>query len=64
MAQERFGFKKRTLDVRLTPESGRNWQWLRMSASDPKATLSIGEATTPFGMKAAPTLAATREKRY
>ncbi len=34
-AQERFGLKKRTLDVCLTPNSGRNWHWRWMSASDP-----------------------------
>ncbi len=34
-AQERLGLKKRTLDVRLTPESGRNWVTEFMSAYDP-----------------------------
>jgi hypothetical protein len=36
VAQERFGLEKRTLDVCLTPESGRNWVTGFMSAYDPK----------------------------
>ncbi len=38
-ARNRLGLKKRTLDVRYYPESGRNWVWLEMSASDPLRTL-------------------------
>ena len=34
-AEERFGLKKRTLDVRFTPKSGRNWVAEFMSAYDP-----------------------------
>ncbi len=34
----RFTPKKQTLDVYLTPESGRNWLWRWMSASDPEQT--------------------------
>ncbi len=37
--QERAGLKKRTLDVRFTPESGRNWVIGSMSAYDPKRTI-------------------------
>ncbi len=38
-AQERFGLKKRTFDVRLAPNSGHKWVLRRMSAYDPKRTL-------------------------
>ncbi len=34
-AQERFGLKKQTLDVRFTPNSGRKWVTEFMSAYDP-----------------------------
>ncbi len=39
--QERLGHKKRTLDVCFTPESGRKWVTVFMSAYDPKRTLSV-----------------------
>ncbi len=38
-AQERFGLKKRPLDVRFAPNSGHKWLWCGMSAYDPKRTL-------------------------
>ncbi len=37
-AQERVGLKKRTLDVRLTPKSGRIWVTEFMPAYDPTRT--------------------------
>ncbi len=37
-AQERFGLKKRTLDVCFAPESGHKWVGRGMSAYDPKRT--------------------------
>ncbi len=37
-AQERFGLKKRTLDVRFAPGSGRNLVGGEMSAYDPFRT--------------------------
>ncbi len=37
-AQARFGLKKRTSNVCLTPESRHNWRWCGMSAFDPKRT--------------------------
>ncbi len=40
MAQERFGLKQRTFDVRLAPESGHKWLGRGMSAYDPKRTLT------------------------
>ncbi len=40
-AQERVGLKKRTLDVRFAPNSGRNWVTEFMSAYDPKRTLAL-----------------------
>ncbi len=46
MTQERFGLKKRTLNVRFTPNSGHKWLWRGMSAFDPKRTLvKLGAAT-------------------
>ncbi len=38
VAQERLDLKKRTLDVRFTPESGRKWVTEFMSAFNPKRT--------------------------
>ncbi len=46
-AQERFGLKKRTFNVCLTPESGRKWLWRWMSAYDPKRTLRRGPNAKP-----------------
>ena len=40
-AQERFGLKKRTLDVCLTPDTGRKWVAVFLSANDPKRTLML-----------------------
>ncbi len=55
--KQTFGFTtslssyKRTLDVRLAPESGRNWVIEPMSAFDPKQTLTtlggFGGASSP-----------------
>ncbi len=43
-AQERGGLKKRTLDVRLTPNSGLIRVWRGMSAYDPGCVKTIFEA--------------------
>ncbi len=40
-AQEHFGLKKRTLDVRFTPNSGHKWLCRGMSAYDPKRKLAV-----------------------
>ncbi len=40
-AQERFGLKKQTFDVCLTPESGRKWLGRGMSAFDPERTFVV-----------------------
>jgi len=37
-AQERYGLKKRTLDVCFTPESGHKWVIVFMSGYDPTQT--------------------------
>ncbi len=47
-AQEHFGLKKRTLDVRSTPDSGRKWLWRGMSASDPKRTSQLSCSRAVF----------------
>jgi len=39
VAQERFGLKKRTLNVCFIPNSGHKWVAKFMSAFDPKRTL-------------------------
>ncbi len=39
-ALQSFGLKKRTSDVRFTPESGHKWLGRGMSAYDPKRTFS------------------------
>ncbi len=46
-APERVGLKKRTLDVCLTPDSGRRWVGRWMSAYDPKRTLLQFSACSP-----------------
>ncbi len=43
-AQERVGLEKRTLDVRLAPESGPNSTLRGMSAFDPKRTFAALDA--------------------
>ncbi len=40
-AQERVGLKKRTFNVRFTPESRRKWLGRWMSAYDPKPTMVV-----------------------
>ena len=42
-AQERFGLKKPTSDVRLAPESGRKWAWRWRSEVDPKQKSAVSE---------------------
>ncbi len=49
-ARERVGLKKRTLDVRLAPNSGHKWPWCGMSAFDPKRTLAIPEAVEHWSL--------------
>ncbi len=41
--QERFALKKRTLNVCLTPDSGRNRVWCWRSVIDPKQKSGISE---------------------
>ncbi len=50
-AQERFGLKKRTLDVCLTPESGRKWTGRWRSAVDPKRTFMMPPAASRLGWR-------------
>ncbi len=44
--QERFGLKKRTLDVRLAPESGHKWLCRGMSAFEPIWDIFTGQTTS------------------
>ncbi len=41
VALQSFGLKRRTSDVRFTPESGHKWLGRGMSAFDPKRTLRV-----------------------
>ena len=48
-AQERLRLRKRTLDVRLTPNSRHKWVTEFMSAYDPKRTLAaLGASMSAF----------------
>ncbi len=46
-AQERLRLKKRTLDARLAPKSGRKWVGRGTSAYDPKRTSVNGARPAP-----------------
>ncbi len=50
VGMQTFGLKKRTSDVRFTPESGRKWAWRWRSAVDPKRK-STTPGRYPFELK-------------
>ncbi len=51
MVEERFGLKKRTLDVCLAPKSGRKWVREFMSESDPERTHRFIALKAKHGME-------------